>query len=72
VTIFDYLETLVLDDLKLFFVRSGAVKPCFDTITQNVFFLQMQSVFHVLLPFFPYVTADVVSVPLFFCFLTCP
>jgi hypothetical protein len=36
VTIFDYLETLVLDDLKLSFVRGSTVKPCLDTITQNV------------------------------------
>jgi hypothetical protein len=35
VKIFDYPETLVLDDLKLYFVRSGAIKPCFDTLSQN-------------------------------------
>jgi hypothetical protein len=34
-SIFDYLETFVLVNLKLLIMCDSAVIPCFDPITQN-------------------------------------
>jgi hypothetical protein len=34
-SVFHYIETFVGDDVKLLFMCSGVITPCFDPITQN-------------------------------------